>query len=113
MDQQETFWQWRVLELDKRGKDKWRTLRWRMNEADALAWAAKEGQQLEKVPGSGEERASGHYVGWGRRSATKAFRSNHAAAGPDARRAGQLPWCYVALACGLLCQLCSHSVPNA
>lgn len=61
----ETFWQWRVLELDKRGKEKWRTLGWRMNEVDAPAWAAKNGKRLEKVAGSGEDRASGPYVGWG------------------------------------------------
>lgn len=54
-----TYWQWRELGRDARGKDKWRTLRWRMTEVDAAEWAAKNGKTLEKVPGSAEVRQTG------------------------------------------------------
>ena len=54
-----THWQWRILDQDKRGRPKWRTLRWRMREDEALAWAANNQKQIEKVPGSGEVRRPG------------------------------------------------------
>jgi hypothetical protein len=58
-----TYYQWRVLEQDRRGRDKWRILRWRMTEAGAADWAASTGRTIEKVPGSGEERTgAGTYV---------------------------------------------------
>ncbi len=49
-------YQWRVLEQDQRGRDRWRTLRWRMREDRAAEWAAHHGRRIEKVPGSAEVR---------------------------------------------------------
>lgn len=54
----DTYWQWRVLESGK-----WRTLRWRMTEEDALKWS--EGRPMEKVPNSAEARTNRSGQGWG------------------------------------------------
>jgi hypothetical protein len=44
---------WRIK--DKRA-GRWRTLRWKMTDADAAQWAAREGVEIEKLPGTDEER---------------------------------------------------------
>ena len=42
--------------------NRWRVLRWKMDNDQAKEWAAKEGAEIEKVPGSEEVRipVSGH-----------------------------------------------------
>ena len=42
---------------------RWRALRWKMTDADAAAWAKREGVEIEQIPGSREERtASGQFT---------------------------------------------------
>jgi hypothetical protein len=43
-----TLWQWQI----RQSTGRWRLLAWRMTDDDALAWAAGEGKELRKVPGS-------------------------------------------------------------
>jgi hypothetical protein len=58
-------WRWRLRNAKKRGG--WEVLRWAMTEPDAAEWARKNRVELEKVPGSREERhdlyGSGGYGG--------------------------------------------------
>lgn len=57
-----------AVEFDRCGKEKWRTLNWRMTEADAAAWLPapdNAGKVIEKVPESAEHRGDakgGGYV---------------------------------------------------
>ena len=63
-----TYWQWRVRLKPDTPRDPWfshktwKTLRWRMTEADAATWAEKNGCDIEKIPHSGEQSAG--YLGW-------------------------------------------------
>jgi len=45
---------WRVHDATSPWKKKggWRELTWEMSESDAVEWAKKNGQRVEKVPGS-------------------------------------------------------------
>ncbi len=45
------LWLWRVRKPAERG---WRELGWRMTEEQAKAWAAKNGYEMDRVPGSAE-----------------------------------------------------------
>jgi hypothetical protein len=45
-----------VLEHDKRGREKWRLLRWRMSDHEAALWAAANSKTLQRAEGSQEER---------------------------------------------------------
>ena len=56
-----TLYLWRIK--DKR-TGRWRTLRWRMTEADALDWASEEGVEIEQFENSAEEREP-IPMGWG------------------------------------------------
>jgi len=56
-----TLYLWRIK--DKR-TGRWRTLRWRMTEADAQDWASKEGVEIQQVENSAEVREP-ITVGWG------------------------------------------------
>jgi hypothetical protein len=44
---------WRIKD---RRTGRWRTLRWKMGEQMAAEWAAREGVEIEKLPGTDEER---------------------------------------------------------
>src|SRR4051812_22314886 len=53
-----TVYEWRVLEKDRRGRDRWRTLRWRMGVDEAMHWSRCNGKTIDIVPGSAETRVS-------------------------------------------------------
>jgi hypothetical protein len=53
-----TVYEWRVLEKDKRGRDRWRTLRWRMSVDEATHWSRCNDKCIECVAGSAEDRVS-------------------------------------------------------
>jgi hypothetical protein len=57
-----TVYQWRVLEKDKRGRDRWRLLRWQMTIERAIAWSQANMKAVEMVPGSAEGRGTGEIV---------------------------------------------------
>jgi hypothetical protein len=57
--------EWRVLEKDKRGRDRWRTLRWRMGIDEAMEWSRRNDKRIECVPRSAEARVSYHGDGVG------------------------------------------------
>lgn len=61
-----TYYDWYVLERDKRGRERKRKLGWKMTQGGALEWAAANpGKQIVIDETSGEERHDGGYVGWG------------------------------------------------
>ena len=54
-----TLYSWRIKDTDspwrnKNPKHPWRKLAWRMTEADALAWAIKQGCEIQVVEGSAQ-----------------------------------------------------------
>ena len=48
------MWRWRLRNAKKRGG--WEVLGWAMTEADAAEWARNNQVELQKVPGSRDER---------------------------------------------------------
>ena len=61
-------WQWRVRLKPGASSPwfstkRWKELRWRMTEAEAVEWGEKNGCDIEKIPHSGEQSTG--YLGWG------------------------------------------------
>ena len=50
-----TVYRWRVLEKGRRGRDRWRELRWAMSIERATAWSAANMKAVDMVPASGRD----------------------------------------------------------